>query len=765
MANESLIDKDHLHLKVVHEISDLINKSTGLDTILSSVVRKIGDSLNFDVVSIYIWDDNDERLFLKANRGLNVGAKQIVTLSSEEGLTGLVFKSMRPLNVTPASKHENYKYFPEIGEEEFESYIGIPIILNNKCVGVLVGQTKESRHINPAEETLFQIIASRLAGLLEVADTLERLKTPTVSDKKTKTYQGKGVSSGIAIGEVFPLRGLFKQVRLQNYKTTNRKNEEKKLSKAFKNVEEDLKQLISKLSRENILSESEIDIFQAHLMILNSDSLQNTILEKLNEDKINAEVAVVRGIESIAVQFENLEDRYLKEKAQDFRDIGERILHELMSSSRKKDLISKNGTNVVIFADEIGPSFVSMITKSNVIAIVAEKGGETSHAVIIAKSLEIPVVLGIENICDLVRSGEKVIVDGRTGFVFVNPEENLIEEYENTKNELSTLKKVVLEESQSQKNRNRKISITANIGLPIDIELAKQYEITDVGLFRTEFAFTQFDKWPGVREQVQVYKEVSKKFDGYTTIRTLDIGADKILPYFNIPEEENPLLGLRAIRFSMEYLNLFRDQLRAILLATKKGCKFKILLPMVSNVWEVETARQIIEDLVVEIGIPSDDVPPLGIMLEVPALVYQLRDYKDLIDFVSVGTNDLIQYLLAVDRNSNVVGHLYSFYHPAVLRMMSDIFNMAHEIKKELSICGEMAGSPAGALILLSLGYKHLSINPSSAPIIRFLINKVSDKMLKEVWSEISVKKKESDIERYIADILESIEPALLRID
>lgn len=765
MSNPGLIDKEHLHLKIVQEISDLINKSTGLDTILKSVVNKVGESLNFDVVSIYIWDARTEKLYLRSNRGLNVGTKKIVSLSADEGLTGIVYKNMRLLNVTPASKHSSYKYFPEIGEEEFESYIGIPIILGNKCVGVLVGQTKELRHINPAEETLFQIIASRLAGLLEVADTLERLKSPSVAKHETRTYQGRGVSSGISIGEAFPLRGLFKQVRIESFTKTNKKNEEKSLRKAFESVEKDLTELINTLSKENILAESEIDIFQAHLMILNSDSLQNSLLDFVKDSQVTAEVAIVQGIESIAIQFENLEDKYLREKAQDFRDIGERLLHELMSTSRKKELINNKSANIVIFADEIGPSFVSMINKNNITAIVAEKGGETSHAVIIAKSLGIPVVIGVEHICDLVSSGEQVIVDGRTGFVFLNPDENLIEEYQNTNKEIVALKEIVEKEGLIDKNQKLNISITANIGLPIDIELARQYKIDDVGLFRTEFAFTQFEKWPGVREQVKIYKDVSKKFKGYITVRTLDIGADKILPYFNIPEEENPLLGLRAIRFSMEYLNLFKDQLRSILLATKKGCKFRILLPMVSNVWEVETARQIIDDLVVEIGIQSDDVPLLGIMLEVPALVYQLRDYKDLIDFVSIGTNDLVQYLLAVDRNSNVVGHLYSFYHPAVLSMMKDIYEMCNEIKRELSVCGEMAGSPAGALILLSLGYKNLSLSPSSAPVIRFLSNRVDQSLLNEVWCKISVMKKEREIERYLVDILESIDPALIRIE
>jgi len=561
------------------------------------------------------------------------------------------------------------------------------------------------------------------------------------------------------------MRGLFRQIRAENIsRPGSKKAEEKRLVKSLKIVESELNVLIENLSKDNVLTESEIDIFQTHLMIIRSESLQNPLLKAVNEAEITAEQAVVDGVESIASHFEKLEDRYFREKAQDFRDIGERLLHELIGSSKKKS-IPKNGNTTIIVADEIGPSFVSMLSKDNVSAIITEKGGETSHAVIIAKSLGIPVIIGIDHICQLIRSGEKLIVDGRTGFIFVNPDETLIEEYENTNQKIISLKEKIEKEGTISGYNKLNLNITANIGFPIDIEFAKQHNIDNVGLFRTEFAFAQFDKWPGVREQIQIYKEVSKDFDGYITVRTLDIGADKILPYFNIPEEENPLLGLRAIRFSMEYLDLFKDQIKAILLSVRKGCNFKIMLPMVSYVWEVETAKQIIEDTATEIGLLSNDIPSLGLMIEVPAVVYQLDDYKKLVDFISVGTNDLIQYLLAVDRNSNVVGHLYSSFHPAVIRMLNDINKKSQDIGKEVSICGEMAGSPSGALILMALGYKNLSVAPSRAALVRYMAKKLDNNMLNKVRSEIITQKKEAEIERYIYEILEDIDPTLVEIE
>jgi phosphotransferase system enzyme I (PtsP) len=767
MSSGNLINRADFHLKIVQEISDLVNKSTGLNTILKKVVNKIGVSLHFDVVSVYIWDETEKHLYLRSTKGLSVNPlKDPITLKTNEGLTGLVFETSRPLTVMPASQHSRYKYFPEIGEEEYESYIGVPILLQNRCIGVLVGQTKDKRAINPAEEMLFEIIASRLAGLLEVADRLERLKTPSILKHETRTYQGKGVSMGIAIGNVFLFRGLFQQISSEESEKSNPKVEKKRVLKALSDVEADLEKLIQTLNKEKLLSKAEIEIFRAHLLVIQGKTLRNTMFEKLDQKNISAELAVVEAVEDIAEQFESLTDRYLREKAQDFRDIGERILHELLKLKKGHSHAAEPEEGSILVANDIGPSFISMLFKNTVSAVVIEKGGETSHAVIIAKSLGIPAVVGIDNICNLIRPGEKLIVDGKTGFIFSNPDETLISEYKNSYANIIKVREVIDREgNQNAGEKALGVKLTANIGFPIDIQAAKLYGINDVGLFRTEFAFTQYTKWPKVREQLRIYKNLAKNFEGYITVRTLDIGADKLLPYFDFPKEENPLLGLRAIRFSMEYLDLFKDQIKAILLATKKGFKFKIMLPMVTNLWEVETAKEIIEDLAKEIGIASVDLPKLGVMMEVPSMIYQLDDYNDLIDFMSIGTNDLIQYLLAVDRNSNMVGHLYSAYHPAVLRLLNEVNLKSHYLGMDVSVCGELAGTPSGALSLLSLGYNQLSVSPSNVPTIRYLCNRIDKDLLNDVRHKILNIRKKSEIERYMIETLESIDPALIEIE
>ncbi len=761
MQNIRTIDRADFHLKVVQEIGDLINRTSGLSNILDQVVNKIGDALNFDIVSVYLWDGDKEQLVLKATRGLKVNLQNPITLKSSEGLTGYVFTSKRPLIAMPASEHPYYKYFPEIGEEEYESYIGLPIQLQNRFMGVLVAQTNERRLIHPSEESFFQIISNRLAALLEVADSLERLKPPSSKKRIRVTLQGKGVSSGFAVGNVYIFKGLYDQYNPDDIPKGTIEEECEKMVNAFISVKKDLDSLINELKTKHILTESEINIFETHLLILNDSSFKNKILEKINKKKVSAERALIDTVEDVAKHFENLTDIYFKERAGDFRDIGQRVLQYLIETKTNGTIGSEVKNGSILVAKDVGPSFISMLYKNKIAAIVTEKGGETSHLVILAKSLGIPAVVGIENICDLLNTGEKIIVDGKTGFVITQPSRDLIKQYQSKFSKFEKLRDFIEKESLKDTNKDIALKLTANIGFPIDVSLAGQYGLQDVGLFRTEFAFSQFDKWPELKEQVDIYDKVAEKFKGYITVRTLDVGADKLLPYLKFPDEENPLLGLRAIRFSMEYLETFEDQIKAILLAGTRGHKFRILLPMITNIWEVETAKELIEQIGDELGVNKTELPPLGMMIEVPALIYQLEDYRHLVDFISIGTNDLIQYLLAVDRNSNEVGHLYSSFHPSVIRMLYDLFRKTEHMHMEISLCGEIAGSISGSLILLSLGYRVLSVSPTRAPVIRYLVNNIDIALLEDIKKHILFEKKAKEIEAYLNEVIESIYPSL----
>jgi phosphotransferase system enzyme I (PtsP) len=759
------LDRPDFHLKVLEDINKLVNQERDLNSILGKVARRLAEALRLDVASVYLFDEKNKLLVMRATHGLTMDPSAPVSLSPDEGLTGLVFKSRRPVLAAPASSHPAYKFFPGIGEERFESYIGVPMVLGARCLGVLVGQAGEQRAIHPAEQTLLNIVASRLAGLLEVSDKLERLKTPAKTPTERRVLQGKGVSTGVAVGRVLLFQGLFQEISLDRFVSQGAKRELKRLAAAFKHAEQEIRAFIKEIEKKEILEKSESAIFQAHLYILKDPSFRKTIERLVEKKGAAAEAAVVRGAESIIAQFESHGSAMLRERAADIREIGERILAGLLGEEALAGAGQVTGKGAVLVAHDIGPAYLAKLGPDQPAAIITESGGETSHAAILAKSLGIPAVVGVEGAVRQLPNGLNVLVDGKTGFVFLSPEEELVREYAQTWSRQAEIAQRIHRETADAEGVTPFFKVTANVGFPADMAMAREFRLRDVGLFRTEFTFMRFTKWPTVAQQEEIYEEMARNFEGYVTVRTLDIGGDKMLPYVQFPREDNPLLGLRSIRFSMENLSSFRNQVEAILRACLKGHRFRILLPMVSYMWEMETAAEIMDERVMRMGLRPEQRPPLGIMCEVPALLYQLPDYKDLIDFVSVGSNDLIQYLLAVDRNSNVVGHLYSGYHPAVIRMFAHLIETVAGMGKEISVCGEFGATPAGALALAALGCRSFSVAPPKAPALRYLARRLSRELLDEVAGEITGFSHERDVRRYLAEKVEAVAPVLLETE
>ncbi|MBI9074165.1 MAG: phosphoenolpyruvate--protein phosphotransferase [Desulfatibacillum sp.] len=763
MAPTTNTDRVDLHLKIIQEISELINHAQGLNAVLSQVVQKIAHSLQFDVVSVYLWDPALKKLAMRGNWGLNFEPGKSILLSPDEGITGSVFSKRRTIAAMPASKHPDFKYFPELGEDKYEVYLGVPILLQRKALGVLVAQTANRRSLLPAEQTLFEIIASRLAGLLEVADRLERLGEGKGAVTVQKTLQGKGVSGGPGLGPVYLFRGLLQRVPLSGFSSQGPEAEMGRFKKAANVAQQELKDFSSSMAAAGKISYHDAAIFETHSQMLEDGLFLREIEGLITEGKLSAEEATAKGSEKVAMRFESRGNPMLMERAMDVREVGERVLAALLRLSGRKIKMESPATGCVVVAKDLGPAAVARLEGNKPAALVTERGGETSHTTILARSMGIPAVVGVQGATTLLASGQQVLVDGDMGFVFVDPDPSLIEEYEKAHEENCLIQAEIIAKAK-QASLPAGYQVDANVGFPSDVATAMELGIENVGLFRTEFSFMRFDGWPTVEDQIAVYREVGDLFPGDITVRTLDIGADKRLPYFTFPDEANPLLGLRSIRFSMEYPDLFRQQIRAILSLVKQGHHFRILLPMISRIWEVETAREILEETVTDLAMPPGAVPPMGIMMEVPGLYHQLEDYKDLIDFISVGTNDLIQYLLAVDRNSSVVGHLYSGYHPSVLRMMKSLKEKADFIKKDITVCGELASIPGGALALCALGYRHFSVPPFQAPGIRYLIQNVSHDFLDEVAQKILSLSHEKDIRAYLEQCIEQIDPLLLEI-
>lgn len=762
MPPVNAMSRPEFHLRVVKEIGDIINNSEDLALALQAVAEHLAQAMQFDVVSIYLWDDRAHELVQLANHGLHYDNARPIRLKPEEGLTGLVYQERKPLTAVPASGHPRYKYFPDSGEWRFESYLGVPIILRRQCLGVLVAQLSEQRAFQKGCDTLFEIIAHRLAGVLEVAGRL----APLSGRSETGTYrQATGVSQGIAFGPAHILDGLIKEFDTARLSAQDYEAEKARLAHAFEKVEKEMAALVRYLEADGKLSAVEVGIFKAQQMLLQDFELGQSVALRLQEPGRTAEYAVQKGVHDLYERFGATAPAFFKERLNDLLDLGEKLLIALLRERGTEVGARAFVPGAVLIGHEIGPArLMALANQGNVGGIVAEVGGEGGHMAILARSLGIPAVTGVK-VADFAHEGDRMLVDGRTGFVFVNPPEVVVKEYEAYRSKQNELRKHLQEDGQNLKGCPFQVRVTANIGFPGDIAAARRAHIDDVGLLRTEFSFMQCTTWPTVEEQARLYEDVAREFEGYITIRTLDIGSDKQLPYFEMPREENPMLGLRSIRFSMENMDGFEDQITAVLQTMQHGYPVRIMLPMVTQLWELDTAREILVAACNSMGLHPNERPALGMMIEVPGVIYQLHDFLERVDFVSLGTNDLIQYLLTVDRNSAQVSHLYCEHHPIVIRFLDDLFQRVRAENKDITVCGEMGGNPLGLLILLALGFRKLSVLPERAFLVRALCKRLTEEMLTRIRHTILNESRPGDIQAFLNKELEAIYPELLQMD
>jgi phosphoenolpyruvate-protein phosphotransferase len=491
---------------------------------------------------------------------------------------------------------------------------------------------------------------------------------------------------------------------------------------------------------------------------------QAGLQERLGVGDCCAEAAVQESVDSLCKQFMSLGPAFFRERVFDLRDVEDRLLRGLLRERGQSVATASVPQGAILLAHEVGPTHLIALS-SSIRAVVTEVGGEGGHMAILARSLGIPAITGIEGLMELVQDGDAVLVDGRTGFLFVNPVEALVRDYDRYRKKQEEIRSHLQDGGTDLVGATLPVKVSANIGFPGDLKSAVQAGLHDIGLFRTEFSFMQRSTWPSIEDQYAQIVETCTAVTGSVTIRTLDIGSDKQLPYFTMPREENPMLGLRSIRFSMENRHSLSEQIQAILLAWKAGHQVRILLPMVTQLWEVDAVKQMVESIATDIGLPAGDRPPLGMMIEVPGVYWQLDDYLPRVDFLSFGTNDLIQYLLCVDRNSSHVGHLYCEHHPVVIRFLDEVLRKVSTSGKSITVCGEMAGNPLGILILLALGYTHMSVVPQRAYVVRYIAKRVSSAVLERIRDYILQEPNTHMIQSLLGRELEAIHPDLLAVD
>ncbi|MBW1843769.1 MAG: phosphoenolpyruvate--protein phosphotransferase [Deltaproteobacteria bacterium] len=709
---------------------------------MSNVVELVAKRLDADACSLYLTDAATDELTLEATIGLYQDSVSQVSLPHGEGLVGLASTTGQPVVTVHAREHDQYKYFPETGEERFESFMAVPMIVRGATIGVLAVQTIETREFDSNEVEMFQtcaqliapvVINARLLALVGLTDedssgtTAEREALENLaSDREERNIEHRGIptSRGIAIGTIYRLETPLKLERLHYTPNQDPKREVEELMDAIGEARRELDGM-----REKLGSKFGLDlaaVFQTHIQILEDKGF----VAKLRREVLatgNALTALTNVIGTYRKTFERMSDPYFRERVNDIEDVGQRVMESLLGERHHTTPLSEGA---IVVASNLLPGMFARLEVEKIAAIVSEHGGPTSHGAIFARTLEVPALTGIPGIQAAVRSGETAIVDGAEGLIILSPDEGLLYEYRRAQKRYT----VAIEHLDALRDRpaetrdGRSIRLTANVGLVSDLRLVNQHGADGIGLFRTEMLAFAHRGFPGEEEQTQLYERVAKSMAPRTvTIRTLDLGGDKEMPDVSMRLEDNPQLGCRSIRLSLANQGIFKAQLRAIYRASAAG-NIRLMLPMVTSIDELRSAKVLIAEVLDDLkraGIPYDENVPLGLMIEVPSAAITADVLARECDFFSIGTNDLTQYTLAVDRGNEHVAHIYDPLHPAVLSLIDASIRAASRANIPISVCGEMASNPLAVPLLVGLGIQELSSAPSAVPLVKEIIREL----------------------------------------
>lgn len=546
-------------------------------------------------------------------------------------------------------------------------------------------------------------------------------------------------SHGIAQGPAFLVQEDDSSI--SDAKIENKEEIEQEI-KRFEAAVETVSENLSEIAEDN-------PIFAGHIAILHDFTLHDSVKSAIRDKKENAEKAVDESVSNLRKLFESMDDSYMKERASDIVDVGTQLIAALQN--RKPGKFANLKTPSIIIAKNLLPTDTAWLDKRLILGFITEEGGITSHVSIMAKSQNIPALVGAVGILDAVKSGDSLIMDAGAGLIYINPDPNFSITYKQKQRDLEKENACLLESANQPvvTTDGHNLKVFANVGNLCDVEQASSLHVDGVGLFRTEFLYMENDHFPTEDEQFETYRKAVQTLNHEITIRTLDIGGDKKLSYYKFSEEENPFLGMRAIRFCLNMPELFETQLRAILRASHYG-SLRILLPMLISLEEVESTRELIKkakDNLRSRGIPFDEDIPVGMMIETPAAILCGKDFAKQMDFFSIGTNDLTQYILAVDRGNKKIKTLYNTFHPAVLRAIAQIINIGHLAGIEVGMCGEFASNPAAAQLLLGLGLDEFSMSATDTPRIKNMLRHANFEKAQTKASKILSLNRIADIE------------------
>ncbi|MCV2884637.1 phosphoenolpyruvate--protein phosphotransferase [Aestuariibacter sp. AA17] len=703
-------------LTTLKRIVQEVNKIPHLEDALKHLASRLQQSMAVDSCSIYLADYDKQHFLMMATEGLAKSAIGSVAIGFSEGLIGLIGQREEPLNVSDARSHPRFKHYPEVKEEQYHAFLGAPIIHQRKVLGVITLQQKRKRRFSEDEEAFLVTLAAQLALEIKHAEARGYF---TPSEETPPNYQkslmGVPGSSGLAMGTGFVSNY---RVTLQSYVPKHTRHADKEISlyrDAVFATREQVNVLSSRMAGE--VPEDVAAIFQIYHHLLDANSLGHEVEAHIREGW-DAGSSLKYVVEQYIQQFKSMSDPYMQERAVDVEDLSNRILAnivgmgEVFRTERPKSAF-------VLVADEVTASMLAEYPSGQLQGIVSMRGSNNSHAAILARAMGVPAVMGLTDVPLSVLDGKPLLLDGYSGEVIVNPSDSVKNEFALLVKEEQELSHRIQEQADlpTVTQDGEILSLLINTGLSAELENSHFNQGEGVGLYRTEVPFMMRERFPSEHEQMALYKSLlSVNPQKSITMRTLDVGGDKPLPYFPIAEE-NPFLGWRGIRLTLDHPEIFLVQVRAMLRASIGLNNLKIMLPMITTVAEVRESRRLIRQAYHEVCEEAKqrgeqvNMPEIGVMLEVPAVIYQLSHLADKVDFFSVGTNDLTQYLLAVDRNNPRVASIYDSYHPAVLNALCSIISTSNEHNVPVTVCGEMAGEPGGAILLMAMGYRKLSMN------------------------------------------------------
>ncbi|PWI32081.1 phosphoenolpyruvate-protein phosphotransferase PtsP [Vibrio albus] len=714
-------------LTQLRDIVEHVSKVDDVHQAFDILVKETCQAMHTECCTVYLANDEKQRLELIATQGLKFKGKTI-HIGYQEGLVGLVRRSAEPLNLAKASKHPDFKYFPELGENIYHSFLGTPIIHRKQVLGVLVIQQKKPRQFSEMEESFLVTLAAQIAVIIAHAQTQGHW---LISDKSVEIIQGIAASSGVAIGSFWWDNTQPELSEVYPASSLDIDQEHERLLLAIENATVDFRRMRKKLDSE--INKDALAIFDLFTHLLNDPMLRSDLKAQINKGD-RADWALRQVVESYSNRFARMTDVYLRERAQDIRELGQRLLYFLYNTETSSRLELKEP--VILVVRELTASILAGVPKDKLLAVVSLEGAANSHAAILSRALGIPVIMGAS--CNPNALHQKMgVVNGYSGRILVDPDPQILAEYRLLQTEESEFSQMVEGEISEQACTKDGccLEILLNAGLSADSNLIINQGVDGVGLYRTEFSFLLQNRFPSEEEQVQQYRAILNSYPQQKVVlRTLDIGGDKALPYLPI-EEDNPFLGWRGIRFTLDHPDIFLIQVRAMLKASLGLNNLSILLPMISSCQEFDDAMTLVWQAYNEVKKVSPQLtkPQIGVMVEVPSMLYLLPMLANDVDFISVGSNDLTQYLLAVDRNNSRVADVYESMHPAVIMALKQIQETCERYQLPVCVCGELAGDPVGALLLTGLGYRSLSMNASNVARIKYLLRQSDSSELKEL--------------------------------